>query len=270
VRDGSHELVNEEEFPLIGGTLNSVSRVGDTVHRLAGPWTPTIHALLRHVRARGFDLAPEPLGFDESGREILSYIPGITVGWALPWPTLMRSDGLLEQVAEMTARYHRAVVDFRPAATVPWQTAPAALSEEQLVCHHDLAPYNIVVADGRLQGVIDWDLAGPGTALSELAFVAWQWVPLHGLFVTRLLGWSHPPDRVRRLRLLLDAYGLDDRTGFIDEVVQRITYNRDVMTRKAAEGDRAYQHLIRRGHLAGMEEALSFLAEYGTRLQDQL
>jgi len=170
----------------------------------------------------------------------------------------------------MAARYHRAVIDFRPVDPVPWRSRPGPLGATELVCHHDLAPYNIVVADGRLQGVIDWDLAGPGTALSELAFVAWQWVPLHGPFVTELMGWTQPPDRVRRLRLLLDAYGLGDRAGFIDAVTERIGDNRATMVRMAADGDRSYRSLIEQGHLAGMDEALAFLAEKGTELQDQL
>lgn len=262
--------MTEEEVPLTGGTLHAVVRVGDTVRRPAGPWTPTIHALLRHIRDRGFDLAPEPLGYDDCGREIVSYIPGTTVGWSLPWPDGIRDDDLLAQVGESTARYHRAVIDFRPEHTIAWQSAPAPLGRSELVCHNDLAPYNVVVAGGRLQGIIDWDLAGPGSPLSELAFVAWQWVPLHGPFVTELMGWSQPPDRTRRLRLLLDAYGLSDRTGFIDTVIDRIGYNRALMTRKAAEGDRAYQNLVQQGHLAGMDEALTFLTENGSALQDQL
>lgn len=47
------------------------SRASVTVRREAGPWTPTIHAYLRHLRASGFTAAPEVLGLDERGREIL-------------------------------------------------------------------------------------------------------------------------------------------------------------------------------------------------------
>ena len=259
-----------EELPLTGGTLHRVVRRGDTVRRPAGPWTPTIHALLRHVRDRGFELAPEPLGFDQWGREILSYIPGFTVGWNLPWPDVIRSEELLEQVGQMAARYHRAVIDFRPDGVVPWQSSPATLRPSEIVCHHDLAPYNIVLTGERMTGVIDWDLAGPGSILSDLAFVAWQWVPLHGPAVTALLGWADPPQRARRLRLLLDAYGLEDRTGFIDQVVERIGYNREIMVRKAAEGNPGYQALIHQGHLVGMDEARSLLVAIGSELQDHI
>jgi len=262
--------VTDAEIPLTGGALHSVVRVGDTVRRPVGDWTPTIHALLRHVRSRGFDLAPEPIGIDDQGREVLGFLRGDTVGWSLPWPEYIRSDELLEQMGEAAARYHHAVADFRPAGSVPWQGGSAALGASEIVCHHDMAPYNAVLSSGRLVGLIDWDLAGPGTARSELAFIAWQWVPLHGPMVTRLMGWEDPPERGHRLRLLLDAYGLRDCDGFVDEVSNRISYNRETMVRMARGGNLAYQALIDQGHLAGMDEGLRFLATIGERLQDQL
>jgi hypothetical protein len=262
--------MSETETPLSGGTLNAVMRVGDTVRRPAGPWTPTVHALLRHVRERGFALAPEPLGVDEHGREILSYIPGTVVGWSLPWPEAVRSEDLLVHVGEATAQYHEAAKDFRPKGVVPWRSGPAAMGVDELVCHNDLAPYNCVLEGRRLAGIIDWDLAGPGTALSDLAFAAWQWVPLHAPSVTELFGWRHPPDRARRLRLLLDAYGLEDRSDFVEQVSARIRYNRAIMIARATEGDAAYQRLIDAGHVTGMDEALGFLAERGEGLQDAI
>jgi hypothetical protein len=260
----------DPETPLTGGTLNAVSRVGDTVRRPAGPWTPTVHALLHHVRERGFVLAPAPLGIDDQGREMLAFFEGTTVGWSVPWPDFVRSQDLLRQIGAATAAYHRAVADFRPDGPVPWRSGMAVLGDNEIVCHHDLAPYNAVVRDGELVGLIDWDLAGPGTVRSELAFVAWQWVPLHGPFVTQMFGWASPPDRASRLRVLLDAYGLEDRDGFLDDVVRRVQYNRDVMLAKAADGDPAYQALVDQGHVHGMEEALGFLAEHGPALQDGL
>jgi hypothetical protein len=245
------------EIPLAGGTQNTVVRVGETVRRTAGSWTPGVHDLLRHVRDRGFRWAPEPLGYDDSGREVLSYIPGDTVGWTLPWPEWIRSDSMLEQVGRATAAYHLAVADFRPPG----------LPEDQIICHHDLAPYNMVCAAGELTGIIDWDLAGPGTPLSDLAFVAWQWVPFHGPFVAQLMGWAEPLDRAARTRRLLDAYGLDERDGFMAAVAERVRYNRTVMLTRAAEGDPAYQALVDQGHVAGMDEALGFLEAESASIQ---
>ena len=58
--------------------MGGVVKVGDTVRRPAGPWTPAVHALLAFLHESGFDFAPRPLGIDEAGRAILTYIEGDT------------------------------------------------------------------------------------------------------------------------------------------------------------------------------------------------
>jgi hypothetical protein len=260
----------EDEVPLAGGKLNPVVRVGDTVRRPGGPWTPTVHALLDHVRLRGFSYGPRPLGFDQQGREVLSYIPGETVGADVPWPPWVWNEQLLAEVGRAVAAYHRAVADFRPPEEIEWFFGSATVSPGEIVCHHDIAPYNVVVDDGSLRGIIDWDLAGPGTVRSEVAFVAWQWVPLHDPIVTGLFGWAQPPDRGRRLRILLDSYGMTDRRGFIADVITRIEFNRDTIVNRAAAGDAAYRRLEQEGHVWGMNQALAFLQVEGEALQAQL
>ena len=55
-----------------------VYRVGEVVLREARPWSATVQALLRHLARVGFAAAPrvvEP-GFDEHGRETLTFIHG--------------------------------------------------------------------------------------------------------------------------------------------------------------------------------------------------
>jgi hypothetical protein len=57
---------------LDGGNTGGAVRIGDTVRRTAGAWTPAVHALLAHLESKGFPGAPRPRGLDESGREILT------------------------------------------------------------------------------------------------------------------------------------------------------------------------------------------------------
>src|SRR5439155_3349137 len=54
--------VVQTEIPL-GGNLSQALRVGDTVRRRAGPWTPAVQSLLAHLEAVGFTAAPRSLGF---------------------------------------------------------------------------------------------------------------------------------------------------------------------------------------------------------------
>jgi hypothetical protein len=77
----AHDKADREE--LAGGNVTAVVRIGDTVHRTAGPWTPTIHRLLRHLRARGLARVPRPLGMAD-GREVLTYLPGTVARYPMP------------------------------------------------------------------------------------------------------------------------------------------------------------------------------------------
>ncbi|MFE7134272.1 hypothetical protein ACFVIM_25780 [Streptomyces sp. NPDC057638] len=60
----------EGEEPPYGGNVSAgVVRVGDTVRRPAGPWTPAVHAVLTQLHQMGFRAAARPLGVDDQGRE---------------------------------------------------------------------------------------------------------------------------------------------------------------------------------------------------------
>src|SRR5690606_19618639 len=61
-----------------GGVANAgqVVRIGGHVLRPSNPHSRSIHALLRTVRAAGFDGASLPVGVDAAGRERMVFIAG--------------------------------------------------------------------------------------------------------------------------------------------------------------------------------------------------
>jgi len=255
-----------DERPLAGGNLNRVVRVGDTVRRATGDWTPAVHALLDHLRARGFERCPRVHGIDEQGREILGYLPGETVGAARPWPAWSRSERALVEIGRWLADYHRAVADFvQPAATV-WRLTAARAAPGEIICHNDVAPYNVSWADG-IVGVFDWDVAGPGRAELDVAFAAWNFVPLHSEPTCRALGWRVSPDRAGRLGRLLDAYGLERRSGFVEWIAVRMQASIDRIQRAADAGDAAFRGLVDAGHLEPVRAARERLLRDATLLQ---
>ena len=62
------------EVRLDGGRAGGAVRVGDTVRRAAGPWTPAVHGLLSHLAGQEFAGSPRPLGTDRQGREVLTFL----------------------------------------------------------------------------------------------------------------------------------------------------------------------------------------------------
>jgi len=232
----------DTESLLKGGNTTPVARSGSTVRRRAGPWTPTIHALLRHVRRNGFPLAPDPIGFDAQGSEIVSYLEGDAEHYPLPeWAW---QDRLLAEIAALLRRYHDSTLGFTASSAV-WQLAPRQPAE--VICHNDFAPYNIVFRDRRPAGVIDFDTASPGPRLWDVAYAAYRFVPLTA---------PDNPDtpisdsrtQRRRLKLFCAAYGgIEKLEPVLHMAVQRLDHLIDFITSRAAAGDPAQRRVLQRG-----------------------
>ncbi|MBM2615987.1 phosphotransferase [Actinoplanes sp. LDG1-06] len=228
------------EEVLAGGNTVGAARIGDVVHKQASPWTPTVHALLRHLEAAGFEGAPRALGFDDQGREMLTFLPGETAGGRYPWPEWAFTDGMLTQVGQWLRRVHDLTAGFVPPADERW-FAGRTMEPGLIVGHQDAAPYNAAVVNGdRLTGFFDWDTAGPSTREFDLAFAALWWVPLCPPSVAEGLGFHDSTDRSRRLHLLLDSYGYEgDRHAFGGVIVRRARRQAQVMREMADAGDQA-------------------------------
>jgi hypothetical protein len=245
----------EERLP--GGNTGGAVRIGDTVRRRAGPWTPAVQALLAHLHDVGFDRCPRPLGVDERGREVLSYMPGAAVGDLKPWPSWVHSDAALVDVAHWLRDYHAAAATFVPPADAEWRGhAPSGAGA--IICHNDAAPYNACWNHDGLVGFFDWDFAGPGTPEWDLAFTACAWVPLHARRVAFDEGFRAFDDRRRRLETFLGAYGWtgDVERLVLDTLRQRLISHIADVEQLAAQGDALFQALIAAGTTDAIRDAL--------------
>jgi hypothetical protein len=190
-------------LPLRGGTANrgQVIRVGDTVVRPAGPCGPATRALLGHLAAVGFNGAPRVVAAGPD-TETLTYIAGRAA--VPPLADELLTDEALVSVADLLRRYHRAAASFDPAGYA-WPRPVPACYRTGLVSHNDVYPANVVFRDGRAAALIDFDLAGPGSAAWDFAAAARSFVPL--------LDDSDVTDgrqgrALDRFRILLEASGL--------------------------------------------------------------
>lgn len=207
---------------LEGGNSTRVIRDGGTVIRGCGPWSPFVHHLLRHLTKHGFTASPVLLETD--GRtERLTFLAG-EVGND-PLKPYMQSSDVLVEAARLLRRLHDITQDVVVPDGAVFQLPAPPGHPWEVVCHNDFAPYNCVFDDGHLVGIIDFDTAGPGTRLWDIAYAAYRFVPLSHDTHARALGWDPLPGRADRLRLFCDAYGLDDhaaRAALIDTVIERL------------------------------------------------
>jgi hypothetical protein len=259
--------MSEHETRFADGNLSDVVRVGDTVRRVPGPWSPAVHALLRHLEAVGFEGAPRFLGIDNRGREVLSFVEGATPRPDIPdW-----SEALLAGVGRLLRRYHDAAAGFVPPPGAAWQVGVGAPTAGDVVCHNDAGPWNVVVRDGTPVALIDWDLAAPGPRAWDVAHALWRWVPLYqsGALGSPSRDFGTPAEQGRRARVLCDAYGLTraERPGLIELVERRIRVSHDTLAARAAAGEPAWVRLWRDGHGAENVENVAYLLRHRAEIE---
>jgi hypothetical protein len=241
------------EEPLGGGNTTVVVRVGDTVRRPVGAWTPAVHDLLAHLESVGFAGAPRVLGIDESDREVLEFVPGEVgiLSASQPLPPWFRTPEACWGIGRWIRDFQSAQQGFVPDPDKPWRRAAGtAIESDQVVVHHDVSPYNTVRrSDGSLV-VLDWDFARPGDRVEDLAWAAWRWAPLMAG-----CGWhaeygvepEEDPAKRRRdnLAALLDGFGpsADQRAALPDAIGRQMTSHADDLE-DMARSDAAFAALV--------------------------
>ena len=259
----------DHETPLHGGNQAAgVVRAGDTVRRPAQPWSPAIRVLLDHLADAAPGIAPRHLGTDDRGRDILTFVDG-TVGH-YPLDDAMRSEAALVASARLLRRYHDATVDLAVRDDLPWLYRVPDPGRREVICHSDVAPYNVVYRNGLPAALIDFDHAGPGSRLHDLAYAVYRFAPLASDQSCRDFGWPAPPDRLERARRFLDTYGSIDTTGIVALAERRIRALRDdILHLAATDPERVRTHLAE-DHVGSYNGDLAWIAAHRDALVSAL
>lgn len=196
-----------------------VRREGDIVHRSAKPWTPTVHALLRHFEDVGFTGAPRVVGsgFDSEGNETLTWIEGYTPRHGLE--TIEAAAALGALLHEM----HEATTTFRPPPDALWKPDLSRhIGDPRVIGHCDNGFWNIVLRDGLPVAYIDWDFAGPIDPRVEVAWAAQSAANLYSDDIIEMHQLPSLEFRCQQLRAIVDTYGLahKDREGLVDLMIE--------------------------------------------------
>jgi Ser/Thr protein kinase RdoA (MazF antagonist) len=123
------------------------------------------------LKSVGFDGAPRVVGtgFDEKGREVLTYIDGEVIN-PVPW-----SNAAMVRLGKLIRQLHDATASFRVPDGAVWRPwFGREIGTVNIIGHCDGAPWNIVSRSGMPLALIDWEVAGPVDRLTEIAMMAWR------------------------------------------------------------------------------------------------
>ena len=217
-------------------TVDGSIRLGDTARRPASNNTQLVQTVLRHLEVAGVGWAPRPLGIDNEGREVVSWIPGVTAESG--------EDVDLSELARMVRRLHDLTVGL--------------VEGSECIIHDDLQPRNVVVRQGKPVGLIDWEQARAGRRVEDVANLCWSFVEPRPASDCGEIG--------QRWRLVADAYGLGSDNDLVAVVLTRMVNCAEDIEREARRGS------IRHGllHDRGDHIAIRAMYEWVTENQNAL
>lgn len=196
-----------DEENLNDDAYRQIVRIGNTVHRPANWWTPAVHDLLNYLESVGFPYSPRVLGYDKEGREVLTYIGGES--GKNGWQKIISDEGL-QKFAILLRSYHDVIKDYKPPKDAQWAYSPNILRTGEIMCHGDFGAWNIVWNGNEPVGILDWDFVLPAKPDYDIFYALEYAAPFRDDETT--IKWHHfpnIPDRKHRIKVFLDAYGID-------------------------------------------------------------
>jgi len=239
--------MSEKEIPLAGGNINTqVVRIGNTVRRSLTAASPTVHQLLVHLAAKGFTGSPRFLGIDEQNREVTTFITGETG----ILPAIWQDDKAVITTASLLKDYHDATIDFVPTGDAAWAYVYPDTAQHEVICHNDFAPYNFIYRADTPSAVVDFDLAGPGPRLRDIAYTVYWLTPLSfNSHDQSAFAEADLKAGSRRLKLFCATYGLTPNTDLLEMIDEVLAFMGDEAKVGAVVGAAAAAKLKREGHL---------------------
>jgi hypothetical protein len=216
-----------------------------------------VHEFLRYLAAAGLRGVPEVHGLD-GDREVLTYVSGRSV----PVDKEIVLDNVLVEAVAWLRDFHDIADGFRPEGSRTWRGGEAELEDDAIICHNDPGTYNWVIEGGHFVAMIDWDMAGPGQRLDDLAFLVWTALPLDRE--------CDDDDFVRRLGLVVDAYAEYGPLTVLNAVARRMETACDRIAAGREAGDAAMINLARAGEPERTRERVTLFLERKTRWESLL
>lgn len=230
----------------------------DGVWRPLNPWSSTIHRLLNHLHANGFNQCPKLLAI-ELGKEKLSFVEGNTYNYPLLGP--IASLTALISAAKMLRILHDSSLEFvnnNQGQEHRWMLPP--IDPQEVICHGDFTPYNVALKHSEVVGVFDFDTAHPAPRVWDIAYSVYCWAPFK----------TNPNDalgdltqQIQRANAFCEAYGLsgEHRNILVETMISRLQTLVQYMRVEAKKGNRQFLQNIEDDHHLSYLADIEYLAK---------
>lgn len=248
--------------------LDCIEFTNNEVHRPSGYWSKQVHQLLYYLHEQGFDSVPKPLGFDDKGREIVTFLAGEV------YPSLLSPQAAsihaLTSAAKLLRAYHDAAQYFLQKFPMKEGWMLPAKEPIEVICHGDFAPYNIVLNGEEAIGIIDFDAAHPGPRAWDVAYALYRFAPFANSDNPESLGSIE--EQISRARLFCQAYQLSKKesTNLADLMIERLNALLEFLHQSTLAGNKKYQHNLKEGHDLIYLKDIQYIKQHKLQIQKKL
>ena len=208
--------MNQEEIPFASGESNQkVVKVGNTVRKEPSENSEFVREVMTILSSNNFQYSPKYLGIDQKGREKMTYIEGEQMNH-----TEVTID-LMKQTLEVLKQFH----DILSISELS--------GDQETVLHTDYAPWNLIVREGKLVGIIDFDKIKPGKRIYDVVYICWNLLDI-GSEDSNFT----EEEIFKYLPVLVEAYGEIETSDFVDVLLSeqsRILLERELRVKEVEE-----------------------------------
>lgn len=254
---------------LSGGNLSNVYKHNENVLREQKYWSSTIHRVLQHLEKVQFTSCPRFLGIDQSGMEVLSFVPGECID-NYPFTNDENKQLLIiKKLAEMIRKYHDSTLSFDRSQSDKWMFSYKGTLEKEVICHNDIAPYNTTFVNDMPYGMIDFDTCCPAPRIWDIVYVLYRFVPfsqkLYDIEKKEYRCYDASKDKEFRkkcIKVFFDAYGMECPEDLFEQMIARLQALADLIYEEAKSGRIAFQRMLEEGHRDLYLTEIDFIKEH--------
>lgn len=252
------------EIALEGGNLSEVYTDGKIVYKTATKYSKTIHRYLKHLEEKGIEFVPKSMGFDKTGREMLSFVSGETMENYPDVSEIELKIQIIRKAASMLRQLHDASVDFKCLDDDKWFLEYNGYLSKNVICHNDFAPYNVTFDKHIPVGIIDFDTVCPAPREWDLAYAIYRFVPLSKEVFDIKSGNYRDYDKeldAQERKILINEFleSYDISFDVKEIVIQRLESLVNLFDRECAKGNESFIKMKNEGHQLFYVREVKFL-----------
>ncbi|SHI16244.1 aminoglycoside phosphotransferase family protein [Clostridium intestinale] len=249
--------------------MSEVFYDGNNIYRNLKPYSKTIHKLLRHLENKKINFVPRFLGIDyEKNQEILTFMEGNIVENYPDIDALEYKMKNIKLIANMLKEYHDATVDFHYGEEDEWFLEYKGGLDKEVICHNDIASYNITFSNNAPVGIIDFDTACPAPRIWDIAYAVYRFVPLskkvYVPYKNDYRDYKRACDSEERkvlIKKFADSYGDYEVKDILENVILRLESLVELFNSECQKGNMEFIKMKNEGHQEFYIEEIKFIKQ---------